>query len=539
MNKYLLVNFVVGIAFLLVAIVVTSASANALSTWHTFLGSSSYDFLSDITADKEGNIYAIGNSNVTWGPAPLNPHSGGDDTFIAKLNGNGALEWNTFLGGATGSESITLDEAGNIYIVGSSVYIWGTSPINPYTGGREAYIAKLNNNGVLQWHTFLGSYGEDYGQGIILDKSGNIYVIGESEFSWGSSPVYPHMGDFDVFVAKLNNNGVLQWHTFLGSYGEDYGRGIGVDATGNLYLTGWSQIGWGLPINPYAGAPDAFVAKLNHEGVRQWHTFMGGGGYAFGEAIALDGRGNVYIAGSSDGPWNLTSVSTYNGGTDAFVAKLNSQGIRQWHTFLGSSNWDEAWAIALDVKGNIYIAGMSPATWGHPLNPYAGGIADAFAAKLSSNGRLQWNSFMGASTTDEDIGNAIAVDEFGDVYIGGMSFDTWGTSPINPHSGGRDIFIAKIHVNELFLPFIQKRDRRMINLLHHSPISSFDQLLTYAATGSPTTCLARSNISEPSLKSTRMVSPSLKSPCSKRRASGSCSSRWMTRLSGRAPKVGS
>ncbi|MCL4298273.1 MAG: SBBP repeat-containing protein [Anaerolineae bacterium] len=479
MNKYLLVNFVVGIAFLLVAIVVTSASANALSTWHTFLGSSSYDFLSDITADKEGNIYVIGNSNVTWGPAPLNPHSGGDDTFIAKLNGNGALEWNTFLGGATGSESITLDEAGNIYIVGSSVYIWGTSPINPYTGGREAYIAKLNNNGVLQWHTFLGSYGEDYGQGIILDKSGNIYVIGESEFSWGSSPVYPHMGDFDVFVAKLNNNGVLQWHTFLGSYGEDYGRGIGVDATGNLYLTGWSQIGWGLPINPYAGAPDAFVAKLNHEGVRQWHTF------------------------------------------------------------LGSSNWDEAWAIALDVKGNIYIAGMSPATWGHPLNPYAGGIADAFAAKLSSNGRLQWNSFMGASTTDEDIGNAIAVDEFGDVYIGGMSFDTWGTSPINPHSGGRDIFIAKIHVNELFLPFIQKRDRRMINLLHHSPISSFDQLLTYAATGSPTTCLARSNISEPSLKSTRMVSPSLKSPCSKRRASGSCSSRWMTRLSGRAPKVGS
>jgi hypothetical protein len=103
---------------------------------------------------------------------------------------------------------------------------------------------------------------------------------------------------------------IISWHTYLGSSSEDYGTAIAVDTQGNIYVTGWTEAAWGTPINPYAGGKDAFVAKLNNSGVLKWHTFLGSAKGDYARAIAVDSRGNVYVGGSSEAIWG-TPVTYY------------------------------------------------------------------------------------------------------------------------------------------------------------------------------------------------------------------------------------
>jgi len=147
-----------------------------------------------------------------------------------------AMSWNTFLGGA-GAENgygIAVDANGNVYVAGFSETTWG-SPMRPYTASIDAFAAKFSSDGALTWNTFLGGAGVDYGQAIAVDASGNVYVAGRSDATWGS-PVRPHTALFDAFAAKLTADGALVWNTFLGGTGNDNDVAIGVDASGNVYL---------------------------------------------------------------------------------------------------------------------------------------------------------------------------------------------------------------------------------------------------------------------------------------------------------------
>jgi hypothetical protein len=408
-------------------------------SWNTFLGGSEIEYGLGIAVDTSGNVYVTGYSGATWG-SPVRPYAGSLDAFAAKLDGSGALQWNTFLGSASYDDgwAIAVDTSGNVYVTGTSYATWG-SPVRPYSGYYEdAFAAKLNESGVLQWNTFMGGSESDYGRGIAVDTNGNVYVTGYSGASWGS-PVRPIAGAFDAFAAKLNNNGALQWNTFLGSLTSDSGWAIAVDSSGNVYVAGWSGLTWGSPVRTFAGGRDAFVAKLNGSGALQWNTFLGSSSDDVSNAIAVDTSGNVYVAGYSGASWG-SPVRPFGGNCDAFVAKLNGSGALQWNTFLGGSDYDFGNAIAVDMSGNVYVAGDSPASWGSPVRPYAGSL-DAFAAKLDGSGALQWNAFLGGSGGDD--GPGIAVDTSGNVYVAGYSDATWG-SPIRPYTGGGDAFVAKL-----------------------------------------------------------------------------------------------
>ena len=393
--------------------------------------------------DGSSNVYVAGESETSWGSS-VAAHTGGLDAFVATLSSSGVRQWHTFLGGSSNDESgeaIAVDGSGNVYVTGTSEATWGT-PVNAYAGGSDAFVATLSSNGVYQWHTFLGSSSTDEGTAIAVDGSGNVYVAGYSTAAWGT-PITAHAGGYDAFVAKLSSSGVYQWHTFLGSSSHDVGTAIAVDGISNVYVAGFSVASWGTPVNAHVGSYDAFAAKLNSSGVRQWHTFMGSSSGDYGTAIAVDGSGNVYVAGYSYIAWG-TPVTSHAGDFDAFVAKLSSSGVRQWHTFLGSSSDDSGEAIAVDGSGNVYVAGYSTATWGTPVAAHAGG-KDAFVTTLSSSGVRQWHTFLGSSSTDE--GTAIAVDGSGNVYVVGYSDATWGT-PVNTYVGGFDAFAAKISVSD-------------------------------------------------------------------------------------------
>ena len=409
-------------------------------TWNTFLGGGyGIDESHGIAVDGSGNVYLTGQSYWDWGN-PVGPHNGGYDVFAAKLDSAGSLTWNTFQGGngLDIGEGIAVDGSGNVFVTGVSWAAWGL-PVRAFSGSQDAFVAKLDPAGSLVWNTFLGGSHDDHGYGIAVDNSGNVHVTGFSYNTWGA-PVRAYDGGYDSFAAKLDSGGSLIWNTFLGGNGSDYGTGVAVDGSGNVYLAGYSFITWGSPVRAHTGSYDAFAAKLNSAGSLAWNTFLGGSGSDRCAGIALDGTGNIFVTGDGDAAWG-TPVRAYTGFTDAFTAKLNSAGSLTWNTFLGQSGQDGGKSLAVDGSGNVYVTGYSDHTWGSPVRAFTSSSGDAFAAKLDSTGSLTWNTFLGGSGSD--VGHSIAVDESGNVYVTGISYGTWG-SPVLPYNGGYDTFIAKM-----------------------------------------------------------------------------------------------
>lgn len=333
-----------------------------------------------------------------WG-SPVNAYSGGQDAYVACLDSTGNLLWNTFLGSSDNDEGggIILDSSGNIHVTGESSSTWG-SPINAHSGGDDVFIACLDSSGNLLWNSFLGSSSEDSGNSIALDNSGNIYLIGESNATWGS-PVSTHSGDIDTFVACLDSSCNLLWNTFLGSGNEDCGKGISLDISGNIYVIGQSDATWGSPINAYSGSEDVYIASLNNTGTLMWNTFLGNAGYDWVGGIRVDTSGNIYASGTSSS-WG-SPVNPHSGGWDAFLACLNTSGNLLWNTFLGSLSTDLGGGIVLDNSGNIYMVGQSNATWGLPINAHSGG-SDIFVSKINPH-ELEFSLDIKANGSDGPI----------------------------------------------------------------------------------------------------------------------------------------
>jgi len=310
------------------------------------------------------------------------------------------------------------------------------------------------------WLTFLGSVYGDSGNAIVVDDEGNAYVTGGG-YEWPETPVRGFSGAEDAYIVKLAANGALLWLTYLGGTGWDRGDGIAIDDDGSIFVTGYSSSSWAeTPLRSHSGDAEAFVAKVDSAGALQWHTFLGGIGWDHGTSVALDGYGNVYVTGysdsdapsspapehsreSSDVTWGVDAVRAHTGGRDAFVARLDATGSLIWHTFLGGSDDDMGEDIAVDDYGNAFVAGSGDSEWTEsPIRAHSGNV-DAFVAKVdASNGTLAWHTFLGGD--GEDRGEGIAHDGEGSVFAAGLSATDWGVNPVRAYSGNYDVFAVKL-----------------------------------------------------------------------------------------------
>jgi hypothetical protein len=218
-----------------------------------------------------------------------------------------------------------------------------------------------------------------------------------------------------------------------------FGKAIAVDAAGNAYLTG-STVDANFPTTPgafqttWGGVNDAFVTKLNAAGSALiYSTFLGGGGYDDGLAVAVDTTGNAYLTGdtaSANFPTTPGSFQTTFGGVDdAFATKLNANGSALvYSTYLGGSDVELGLGIAVDAAGNAYLTGQTFSN-NFPTTPdafqptFGGGAEDAFVTELNASGSaLISSSYLGGNLPD--IGNGIAVDAAGNAYLAGYTQST-------------------------------------------------------------------------------------------------------------------
>lgn len=415
------------------------------------------------------------------------------------------LSYSTYLGGSGNDvgHAIAVDSADNAYVVGetSSLTFPGVNAGSFQSAKQnsiDVFVTKISATGV-EYSTYLGGSGGDYGYAIAVDAAGAAYVTGQTDSPTVAGPgnvAFPGVGALqplykgggDAFVTKISPAGnTLVYSTYLGGGGFERGYGIAVDSLGSAYLTGHTNSDngssgptGGFPTvgalqanNNSPGNSDAFVSKLTPSGnALVYSTYLGGNGSEFslyGGDIAVDADGNAYVGGST-GSTNFPGAnasaiqSTYGAGvSDGFVTKLNSAGGLLFSTYLGGNTYDAVHGLAVNASGEVFVTGYTDSTNFPVFGPTScvtiyichqvilqetkGAGQDAFVARLNATGTaFVYSTHLGGN--GGEIGYDIAVDSASNAYIAGWTTST--TFPIvaaiqavNGGSNG-DMFVSAL-----------------------------------------------------------------------------------------------
>jgi hypothetical protein len=452
----------------------------------TYLRGNASDRASAIAVDGAGNAYVTGTTCSfdfpTAGPAQ-GGLGGGCDAFVTKLSPAGALVYSTYLGGAEEERGygIGVDAAGRAHVVGqtfSSDFPTKNAAQGSLGGLADAFVAKLSAAGdSFVYSTYLGGsvgqfgfFGSECGYALAMDGAGNAYVTGftdSSDFPTVNPLQATRRGPADAFVTKLAPEGGLVYSTYLSvaplsQVGVNtIGHAIAVDVSGAAYAAGETTeadglAGGGGP-DSASGVFDAFVAKLSPGGnALVYSSLFGGITEDSALAVAVDGAGRAVVAGytfSADFPIASPLQGALSGISDAFVARLSTDGSTLlYSTYLGGSDADQAFGVALDAAGNAYVTGATASEDFPTVDAFQGtkaSVSDAFLTEISADGSaLVYSTYYGDPDPAHSLfeaGSGVAVDGSGNAYVAGTVDEPPGPdAPRTAPVGGTDAFVIKV-----------------------------------------------------------------------------------------------
>jgi hypothetical protein len=384
--------------------------------------------------------------------------------------------------------SSVVDKEGNVYTTGRlfreevDFNPGRDSFILQSKGLNDIFVFKLNSSGNFLWAKQFGSFDEDWGVDIALDKSGNVYVTGyfsetvDFDPSMDSLKLTALYSD-DIFILKLNSQGDLIWVKQMSGDKNEQPRAIKIDDFGNVLVTGFfaGKVDFDPSTDTFSltsnGLKDVFIAKLNPNGKFIWAKKLGGLSFDEGFDIVIDKFGNSYTTGHfrgtidfdpNAGVYEVKGNDTYE---NLFILKLDSFGSFIWAKSISGNHHELGQAIEIDSNSNIYITGLFG--YSGPLAPYdfdfdpSPGVFNligntgrqAFILKLDRSGNFKWARNLGGKSWN--IGIDIAVDEHQNVYtIGDFSytanFNSVTDSALLTSVAYDDIFILKLDSNGTF-----------------------------------------------------------------------------------------
>lgn len=401
------------------------------------------DVKADATAvDASNNVYVLGrftgtiDFDPTVGIFNLTTSSGAYDIFLQKLDANGNFIWAISLPstGYSYPSDLKLDASGNAYIAGGfdtqvdfdpSV---ATNLITPQ-GWQDAFILKLNANGLFQWvHTFGAVNFSTSAQALAIDNNNDIILSGfypttiDFDPGAGVSNLTP-AGYADIFILKLDAGGNFIFAK--STSGTDYGdvRDMSVDASNNILITGTFQ--GIMDFDPSAAvssltsnmSEDVFILKLSSIGNYSWVQQFGNTNYESSAGIVSDNVGNIFVAGTFSDSLDISfggqaSTLISNGYNDVIVLKFTPNGNFTWAKKMGGINFDQPSALIIDNNNNLFLTGtfdgladFDPGASAYNLT--SNGFYDVFVSSLDQNGNFRFAKQIGG--INDDNGNDLAI----------------------------------------------------------------------------------------------------------------------------------
>ncbi|MES2592480.1 MAG: SBBP repeat-containing protein [Bacteroidota bacterium] len=454
--------------FLSIAIFSTTNAQAPGWQWAKRAGGVGDDVGQSISTDASGNVFVTGSftSTVTTFGSTTLTHSiftvYNDDLFVVKYDASGNVLWVKSAGG-TGNDvgqSIFTDANGNVLVTGyftSSSITFGTTTLTN-TNGQSLFVVKYDAAGNVLWAKSAGRI-SSYGTGITADASGNVLVTGgfySSSIIFGTTALTnTGSNTSDVFVVKYDTSGNVLWAKSAGGTGDDLGRSISTDTSGNILVTGDFynvSITFGTTtlintVHVYPSYNDIFVVKYDTSGSVLWAKSGGGTSQDYGLSISTDVSGNILVTGKSVSS-SITFGSTTLNSASVYVVKYDGNGNLLWVKSAGGT--DGGMGISTDANGNVFIVGnfASPSiTFGATILTKTGisSAQDIYVVKYDPSGNVLWAKSAGGDSTEK--GNGISTDDNGNIVITG-SFGSasiiFGTDTLTGNYPNRFIYVAKI-----------------------------------------------------------------------------------------------
>jgi hypothetical protein len=396
----------------------------------------------DVALDDAGNSWVVGSSIGKFPKSGASVSHRATTGFLAEFNHRGALVSATQFGTArTGATGIARDPGGNLDVVGWT-YGPGEFPgtIDANAGKSDAFVRQYDADGNHVWTHLLGSSEADEALGVATDADGNLYVVGNTV---GSMPGAPEAAGFDGdgWIAKYASDGTLAWVHQLVTNREDDITGVTAAPGGGVDVVGTTEGALkGDASNPFYA--DVVVAHYGADGTRTWLKQIGSDEPDLGQGIATDATGHVFVVGTTPGqlPGWTKKVEFYG---DTFLLELDASGNQLAVTQFGGEGYDFGYDVGTDALGDVFVTGTTE----HHLarapetNPYG---TDAFVARFTTAAhhdgfRMAWVHQIGAGTIAN--GRGIAVTPDGTVTMAG-----WAAGPIadaGNYGGNTDALVAR------------------------------------------------------------------------------------------------
>jgi hypothetical protein len=392
-----------------------------------------------LAIDSASNSVVVGNftQSADFGGGTLTS-AGSGDVYVVKHDAQGRHLWSKRFGGNgnDGAYEVAIDRSANcdgqngtdcILVTGvfeGSASFGGATLTS--LGDRDVFVAKYSGAGTHLWSKRFGNTGPDAGYGIAVDAGGNVFVTGyfNSSADFGGGMLYSQYMNWDVFVVKLSPAGNHVWSKNFWSTSGDVGNAIAVDGNGDVVVSGFflGAVDFGLGMLRSGGAEDAFVAKLSGvDGHGVWAKSFGRGFGDIGYGVAVDGSDNVIVAGSYQGSVDFGGGALASNGEEAFLAKYSPTGAHVWSKhFGGSMEPKRAFAVAAAANGDVVVTGTFQGSASFGgATVSSTGYADLFVAKFAGTGAHRWSRNFG-STGADDFGDGAGIDPTtGDVVLSG------------------------------------------------------------------------------------------------------------------------
>lgn len=336
------------------------------------------------------------------------------DVWIVKTDAVGNIEWQKLYGGFSNDAGIKIINTADGGYAVASVSESTNGTVTNSIGGYDYWILKLNASGDLQWQKRLGGPGDDFIRDIKQTPDGGYIVVGYS-----SSTLPNGNGLKEVYLVKISSTGTTQWWKPYGGSNDDIANSVALTPDGGYIITGTTKSSNGT-FTSNQGMSDIFIIKVDSVGIVQWQKTMGGTNEDFGQCIIVLADGSyVLSAASSSTDGDVTTIN--RGSTDLWVVKMDTSGTIIWQKSYGGSSSDNYHGskIIQTSDDGFVICGSTISGNGDASGNHSSGSYDAWIVKLDSDGIKQWHRCFGGG--GEDDGHSIIETTDKGYMIAGMS----------------------------------------------------------------------------------------------------------------------